>query len=111
MLARMFVSVFPAVLAVYWPFCTPELRPTQPPELVQIEELWERPADLEARDLFYGPWGREYAPAPDVSYKFVKPKTGGSNPGMTVTDPTGRKWSVKQAHHERSRGDEGPVEV
>ena len=33
---RMFIPVFPAVLAVYLPFCTPELRPTQPPELVQI---------------------------------------------------------------------------
>ena len=94
---RMFIPVFPAVLAVYLPFCTPELRPTQPPELVQIEELWEGPDDLEMRDLFNGPWGTRHAPAADDVYTFVKFKTGGVNPGMTVTDPRGREWRVKQA--------------
>lgn len=108
---RGLIPVFPAVLAIYWPFCTPELRPSQPPELVQIEELWERPDDLDARDLFYGPWGREHAPVDDMRYRFVKPKTSGVNPGMTVTDRRGREWSVKQASHDPDRGDEGPVEV
>lgn len=111
MIARAFIPVFPAVLALYWPFCTPELRPSQPPALVQIEELWERSDDLESKDLFYGPWGREHAPAADAPYRFVKPKTSGVNPGMTVTDPRGREWSVKQASHDSERGDEGPVEV
>jgi hypothetical protein len=81
MVARFLVPVFPAVLAFYWPFCTPELRPTQPPALVQIEELWERPVDLATRDLYLGPWGREHAPDPAASYRFVKQKTGGLNPG------------------------------
>ena len=110
-MVRMVTTVFPAVLALYWPFCTPELRPTQPPATVRIEELWERPDDLEASDLFFGPWGPGNAPHPDVPYRFVKPKTSGTNPGMTVTDPTGREWSVKQASHDPDRGDEGPVEV
>jgi hypothetical protein len=78
---------------------------------VRIEELWERPDDLEASDLYIGPWGPGNAPHPDVPYRFVKPKTSGTNPGMTVTDPTGREWSVKQASHDPDRGDEGPVEV
>jgi hypothetical protein len=30
---------------------------------------------------------------------------------MTVVDPQGRKWSVKQANHDPIPGDEGPVEV
>jgi hypothetical protein len=110
-MVRLLMPVFPVVFAIYWAFCTPELRPTQPPELVRIEELWERPADLESRDLYFGPWGREHAPAADVPYRFVKPKTGGTNPGMTVTDPRGREWHVKQASHDPDRGDEGPVEV
>ena len=93
-MTRMFIPVFPAVLALYWPFCTPELRPTQPPELVRIEELWERPDDIGERDLFDGPWGREHAPIDDTSYRFVKPKTSGVNPGMTVIDRRGREWSV-----------------
>jgi hypothetical protein len=110
-MVRLFNPVFPAVLALYWPFCTPALRPTQPPDLVQLEELWERPADVASRDLFHGPWGEEYAPRPDAPYRFVKTKVGGMNPGMTVTDPQGRKWHVKQASYEPGRGDEGPVEV
>jgi hypothetical protein len=61
-------------------------------------------------DAYYGPWGAEAAPAPAVEYRFVKPKTSGVNPGMTVIDPGGRKWSVKQAPHD-DRGDEGPIEV
>jgi hypothetical protein len=51
MTTRTLMPVFPAILALYWPFCTPELRPTQPPELMQIEELWERPVELESKDL------------------------------------------------------------
>ena len=107
---RMFIPVFPAVLAVYLPFCTPELRPTQAPELVQIEELWERPDELAERDLFNGPWGIRNAPAADEVYTFIRFKTGGPNPGMTVTDPRGREWRVKQAPRD-GRGHEGPIEV
>ena len=110
-MTRMFIPVFPAVLALYWPFCTPELRPSQPPELVHMEELWERPDDINERDLFYGPWGREHAPLDGASFRFVKAKTSGLNPGMTVVDSRGREWSVKQASHDPDRGDEGPVEV
>jgi hypothetical protein len=106
----MFIPIFPAVLALYWPFCTPELRPTRPPDLVRIEELWERPDDIDARDLFNGPWGVEHAPAADAIYTFVKAKTSGVNPGMTVRDVHGRKWRVKQAPRD-GRGHEGPIEV
>jgi hypothetical protein len=52
-----------------------------------------------------------HAPNPHVAYRFVNAKTTDTNPGMTVTDPSGRKWSVKQASHDPARGDEGPVEV
>jgi hypothetical protein len=107
---RTVTPVFPAVLALYWPFCTPELRPSQPPALAQIEELWKRPDDIAEHDLFHA-WGREHAPTGDGRYRFVKPKTGGVNPGMTVADSRGREWSVKQASHDPDRGDEGPVEV
>src|SRR5262249_29369665 len=29
-------------------------------------------------------------------YTYVKPKRGGSSPGLTVVDPQGRRWHVKQ---------------
>ena len=58
--------------------------------------LWERPADLASRDLFYGPWGRENAPSPDDVYRLVERKHTGVNPGLTVVDSRGREWSIKQ---------------
>lgn len=105
------IAAFPALVAVYHPSCrTPEVSPTMPADQVLIEELWQAPADLAAKDLFAGSWGPEYAPDPGATYTFMKPKTSGVNPGMTVVDPLGRKWSVKQAPHD-GRAAEGPVEV
>jgi hypothetical protein len=69
-----------------------------------MAELWEEPKDLSTRDLFFGPFGKERAPNPRVTYRFVKEKTTGTSPGLTVKDDDGTEWSVKQ-------GPEGPVEV
>ena len=48
------------------------------------------------RDLFNGPWDTAHAPDPRAEYTFVRPKTGGFNPGVIVRDPQGREWHVKQ---------------
>lgn len=60
----------------------------------EIPALWEDPVDLEQRDLFLGPGGRELAPAAD-SFEFVATDTSGTSPGFDVRDATGRLWSVK----------------
>ena len=51
-----------------------------------------------------GRGGRKYAPDPKAVYTFLHSKVHGASPGMTVTDPSGRDWSIKQSV-------EGPVEV
>jgi hypothetical protein len=86
--------------------CAPAIRSTltTAPTPAQMAELWEEPKDLSNRDLFFGPFGKERAPNPRVTYRFVKEKTTGTSPGLTVTDDDGTEWSVKQ-------GPEGPVEV
>ena len=86
--------------------CAPPVRPTLPRDgsEVRLEQLWEEPYDLASTDMMYGPWGRKYAPDPSAVYTFVRSKEHGASPGMTVVDPEGRIWSVKQ-------GGEGPVEV
>jgi hypothetical protein len=61
-----------------------------------ISELWQEPVGLERCDLAVGSWGRANAPDPEAVYTFVKPKQRGTNPGMTVLDPQGRRWHVKQ---------------
>jgi hypothetical protein len=81
---------------------------TPPPNIRHT--LWEDPADIAERDTFHGPWGAERAPDPTAVYAFVRPKTGGTNPGVVVKDAAGRTWHVKQPLI-GIRGDEGPVEV
>jgi hypothetical protein len=67
------------------------------------------PEDLEDRDVFNGPWGADRAPDPHAHYTLVQHKHTGVNPGLTVRDPLGREWSVKQAGTDTP--DEGPAEV
>jgi len=75
-----------------------------------MSQLWVAPKDLQSQDLFNGPWGANLAPDPNAVYTFVRPKRDGANPGMTVRDPLGRIWHVKQSPEDK-RGAEGPVEV
>ena len=82
--------------------------PPKPP--VPMDALWKAPADLARADLFKGPWGEGYAPDPDATYVYLRPKTAGANPGVVVVDPQGRTWNVKQPATDK-RGDEGPAEV
>ena len=56
--------VFPLILALYHPFCTPKVQPTVSPVEARMAEFWEPPKDIASRDLYYGPWGRERAPDP-----------------------------------------------
>jgi len=51
---------------------------------------------LERCDLTVGSWGGANAPDPGATYTFVQPKRRGSSPGLTVRDPQGRRWHVKQ---------------
>jgi hypothetical protein len=103
------------VLALYYPFCTAKMQPTAPPWEAPLAELWQSPAapgaqPIAARDLFNGPWGAERAPDPRAVYTFVERKQQGTNPGITVLDPNGREWHVKQPPN-TDQGAEGPVEV
>jgi hypothetical protein len=87
-------------------FCAPPVKQFMPRDgsEVRLSQLWEEPKDLPSRDLFGGPWGPEHAPDPSAVYTFVHSKIHGASPGMTVTDPRGLMWSIKQSA-------EGPVEV
>jgi hypothetical protein len=104
------LCIVPAVFALYIPMCAPHVRPTAQPWDTPNTQLWEKPVDLDTRALYYGPWGPERAPDLHATYTFVAKKQHGTNPGVTVTDPQGREWHVKQAPHNH-QGAEGPVEV
>ena len=108
---RVCVTSVAAALAVALTSCggvkQPALQPTAP---IAGASLWQQPADLPSRDLFLGPWGAENAPSPGATYTFVELKHSGVNPGMTVVDPQGREWSVKQ-NPPGGLDPEGPVEV
>jgi hypothetical protein len=79
--------------------CVSAKRPvaaTEPPP--PGVSLWRAPSQLESQDLFNGPWGASRAPNPDWTFTLVKYKRSGVNPGLTVRDPRGRQWSVKQPY-------------
>jgi len=97
-------------LALYMPFCAKVIDPASPPSSDEIRRLWVPPDAVAERDLFFGPWGPERAPDPATTYTLVERKHTGVNPGMTVRDPLGREWSVKQAPPE-GQPPEGPIEV
>jgi hypothetical protein len=91
--------------------CAAQVRPTTTlPANPARASFWEDPVDLATRDLYYGPWGADHAPDPNAVYTFIRPKQGGTNPGVIVRDPGGREWHVKQPAM-TGRGAEGPVEV
>jgi hypothetical protein len=111
MLRRPLGLLFPAIFAVYLPTCTPAVRPTMPPWDAHMAELFQRPADVSERDTLHGQWGEEYAPDAHATYRFVSAKRHGVNPGLTVSDPQGREWHVRQAPQPAPKGAEGPAEV
>ena len=57
--------------------------------------LWEEPSDVEQRDLFHGRGGREGAPDPSGTFKFIRKSTTGTQKKIIVTDDRGREWTVK----------------
>jgi hypothetical protein len=55
--------------------------------------IWENPGNISARDLYYGPGGKEHAP--HTTFTFLKEDLQGSNPKFDVQDQDGTKWKVK----------------
>jgi hypothetical protein len=104
------LHVLLGVGAMWLSSCAPTIRVTAPPSTTAPVSLWEEPTDLASRDLYYGPWGPERAPDPKDVYVLVEYKHDGVNPGMTVRDSRGRRWSVKQAPADGTAS-EGPIEV
>lgn len=99
------------VLAITFIGCISAKPPAlQPTEKAAGASLWERPVDLSARDLYHGPWGRDRAPNAAATYRLVRRKHTGVNPGMTVMDADGREWSVKQGAP-GGLDNEGAIEV
>lgn len=84
----------------------PRMRSTldRRPTAAEMAQLWVKPQNIAARDLFWGPGGQALAPAKDVTYKVKAKDTTGASGGWDVEDPKGREYSVKI-------GDEAQTEV
>ena len=57
--------------------------------------LWQEPSNIESRDLFYGPGGRDAAPDPADKFTFVRRSSSGTSEKIIVDDGKGRSWTVK----------------
>src|SRR5690242_4513694 len=55
--------------------------------------IWQYPADIASRDLYYGPGGKKHAP--HGQFSFAKEDLDGSSPKFTVEDRDGVRWKVK----------------
>lgn len=96
MRSKPFRSVLLAIAALVACAYSPQAQPQSTLPDFLPAELWQEPADLASRDLFYGFGGKELAPpSTDGAYQFVAYKTTGTNPGYDVRDASGRVWSVK----------------
>lgn len=82
-----------ALLAIAATACAMNGSPTIAPS--KMAELWQRPADIERRNLFHGRGGAALAPAPEGRYQLLEVDKKGFSPGYDVRDERGRKWSVK----------------
>jgi hypothetical protein len=77
-------------------------KKTAPPEEITSTGsavLWKQPADLESRDLYYGPGGSGHAP--HGVFTFVKEDLNGTNPKFVVRDRDGQEWKVKFGNEAR----------
>lgn len=93
------VQICLSILALTVTACAePKIRRTTPSSLgrVSTAELWIEPTNIAARDLFWGPGGREMAPHNGDTFTFKEEKLGGYSPGFTVKDASDREWSAKQ---------------
>ena len=91
-----FRSILMIVVALVACAYSPQAQPQSTLPDFEPDMLWQEPADIASRDLFYGPGGKQLAPpSTDGTYQFVAYKTTGTNPGYDVRDASGRLWSVK----------------
>ena len=58
-----------------------------------VAALWRNPADIQSRNLFYGPGGSKDQPR--GPYTFIKEDLKGTNPKFVIRDAAGVKWKVK----------------
>jgi hypothetical protein len=94
---RIEVSVLASVLLAAAVACAPALQspPVQAPTAAEIAQLWQEPADLATRDLFFGPGGAAGAPEPGLAWRFTSADTTGFSRGYDVVGADGRAWDVK----------------
>jgi hypothetical protein len=60
-----------------------------------LHQLWQEPADLRKRDLFYGVGGRDRAPNPRARFEYKSEDRRGASRGYKVRDDGGAEWDVK----------------
>ena len=63
--------------------------------------MWSDPKDIQHRNLFYGIGGKENAPDPEITYKFVRRISAGTQPKTIVEDDKGRQWILKTGPESR----------
>jgi hypothetical protein len=68
----------------------------------RLAQLWQEPADIRARDLYFGPGGPDLAPRSGATYRVIGLDKTGHSSGYDVVDAQGREWAVKVGEEAQS---------
>jgi hypothetical protein len=68
-------------------------KPANKPAAEGPPVLWREPADIAARDLYYGPGGKSHEPRTELT--FLSEDTTGASPKFEAVDQEGIHWKVK----------------
>ncbi len=92
LIATVLLTSLPASAAV-------RVHQTSRKNLPGVNILWRNPGPVSRLNLYYGPGGRFFVPAPP--FRFLREDLSGSNPKILVRDARGRQWSVKWSDEAR----------
>jgi hypothetical protein len=95
-------AALPVLLVIYVGAGGRHDEARSPESSKRMAELWEAPADIAARDLYFGPGGRDLAPRPGAAYRVLGLDNKGHSSGYDVVDAQGREWAVKLGEEAQS---------
>jgi hypothetical protein len=100
--SRKLTAITPLLFIVLYPVAAPtppsrRNRAKRPKLEITAAEpnavLWQIPANITSRNLFYGPGGKDHVPP--LTFVFEQEDLKGSNPKFVVRDSSGVRWKIK----------------
>jgi len=102
LVSRLLAICLAALAAAACSLATMRATSSEPLTDERMAQLWLEPEDVTARDLLWGPGGRESAPRADHAYRLTDLDEAGHSRGYEVVGPDGREWKIKLGQEAQS---------